>query len=71
MQEDRIRELERQVAALERQVSVLTVKINNILTKNLREPTFGKWVMDRQQEYQDFQQRFPPMLMTRGAGGPS
>jgi hypothetical protein len=61
--QDRIKELEQQVAALERQVSVLTVKINNILAKNHLEPAFGKWGSDFQQQYNDFQRRFPPVTL--------
>jgi hypothetical protein len=67
MHEARIKELEQKIAGLERQVSVLTVKISNILAERYREPAFGKWVVDHQQEYQDFQRRFPSATLNECA----
>ncbi len=68
--------LKQRIADLERQVAVLTAKINNVLANERKDPAFGKWVIDHQQQYQDFQRRFPPVTLdgrsvSRSSGGPT
>ncbi len=60
--------LKQRIADLERQIEALNAKINNMLANERKEPAFGKWVIDYQKQYRDFQRRFPPVTLTGKSG---
>ncbi len=63
-----VQKLKQRIADLELQMAVLTAKVDNVLARERKDPAFGKWVIDHQQQYQDFQRRFPPVTLSGRSG---